>query len=65
MQARRIHHHKHRRQTAIGRADQPALGTVEYQRARRAALDAHLVFNAVTPHAIGLAIVQLLGHQEQ
>jgi hypothetical protein len=56
MQARRIHHHEHRGQAAIGVADQPASSTVEDQGTGGAALDAHLVF--MPSHRTRLAVVE-------
>jgi hypothetical protein len=65
MQARRIHHHEHRGKAAARFADQPAGGIVEAHRAGRAAVQAHLFFDALAVHCVARAIGQQLGHEHQ
>ncbi|MNC20302.1 hypothetical protein D3C75_682470 [compost metagenome] len=65
VQARRVHHHEHRRQAPVRLAEQPALGLLEAQGAGGAAADAQLVLDAVAMHRVVAAVGQQLGHQEQ
>ena len=68
LQARRIHHREHRGQAAVGLADQPAGRTFERHHAGGAALDAHLLFDAVAAQRVRrevLAVGQQLGCEEQ
>ncbi len=65
MQARRVHHHEHRRQPSVRLADQPARCTVEGHCAGGAALDPHLLLDAVAADRVASPIGQDLGREEQ
>lgn len=53
MQAGGVHHHEHGSQALVGLAHQPCLGTLEAHGAGGAALDAHLLFDAVAVNGVG------------
>jgi hypothetical protein len=69
-QPRAVHHHEHRRQTAVRFAHQPALGAVEVDDAGGIAVDAHFVlyraaFDAVALPRLAVRVGQELRHDEQ
>ena len=65
VQARGIHHHEHGVQALADLADDPALGFFKAHDAGRAAVQAHLFFDAVAMGCTARAIGIELGHQKQ
>jgi hypothetical protein len=65
MQPRGIHHHEHRVEALARLTDDPGLRLVKAHHAGRAAVQAHLLFDAVAYHLAALAVRIKLGHEEQ
>jgi len=53
VQAGRVHHHEHGSQALVGLAHQPGLRALEAHGAGGAALDAHLLFDAIAVDGVG------------
>jgi hypothetical protein len=65
VQPGRVHHQEHRRQATVGFADEPAFGLLEAHLAGGAALDAHLLLDAVAEDRVASTVRQDLGHDGQ
>ena len=65
VQAGRVHHDEHGAQAAVRFADQPARGVFEAHHAGRAAMQAHLLLDALAEHAVGVAVGQDLGREKE
>ena len=69
-EARAVHHHEHRRKTAVLLADEPAFGAIVIEHCGRVAVDAHLVLDRAADDAVALAglalgVRQEFRHEEQ